>query len=753
MKTVDLLRSNVYSFRLPMGFCYISKKSKGEEKHIIEGFVSMKDSERDYDIIPPEAFKIDTYMQNPQVWYNHGLWKDENGNEIPVGRTLFLTIARLEKIPEDESLAVIDTLDEKETVLGFITKERAEALNLSEKDVGLWARCKITVDEVWELIEKGELNAFSWQGKVKVREEVRERDGEPKIVMVAEEIDLFEISVVFVPANEKALFTVAKSLFSKDNSLISQTAKEKKEKYECECIECGYREVTDKHCKDIKCKKCGGQMRRVGRPGPGQKSFMCLLDESEGHIHVAEVFLTEDNTLVGKTLITRGNVDQHEHSINCSIDMAVTNVSSTGTEHFHKIDVTNVKKYLDSQQANMSKSIVPFQDFPLAPMDMRWSFTTADQNALLGKGEKKDWATYRRVHIYYNPEKANTKAGYKLPIAKKINGRIKAVPRGVMAAMGALLGARGGVDIPSNEKKKAYNHLVKYYKKMDKKPPEFKQMSYYSFVRHLKSNLDIDDKEIEELIGKSVEWTVAKSQNVKKEDKAVNRLSQIKELTTDSPLRIADEAKYGDFLDAMDDDEYARHLELLNELVGQEEKYVITVSEKGEDVELSIVKESEYTDQQTTDSTNSQDDSDSTAKSDGDTSTGKDKVNLDELLKKLKEEIVKELKEELKSSQNTDTDIKGKEDDKLTIEDVKQLLADKLEEVMSGKVQSSTVELKNLEKAIEKFTQAVDKLGSMKISAKGISHLNLDRDYDKLDEETFWDGVFPENLTGGDIMY
>jgi len=45
-----------------------------------------------------------------------------------------------------------------------------------------------------------------------------------------------------------------------------------KKKYECECIECGHTLKTDKHCKDIKCSECGGQMRRKERPGPGQKS-------------------------------------------------------------------------------------------------------------------------------------------------------------------------------------------------------------------------------------------------------------------------------------------------------------------------------------------------------------------------------------------------------------------------------------------------------------------------------------------------
>lgn len=45
---------------------------------------------------------------------------------------------------------------------------------------------------------------------------------------------------------------------------------EKAEKYNCECIKCGYKITSDKHCDELKCPECGGQMRRVERPGPGQ---------------------------------------------------------------------------------------------------------------------------------------------------------------------------------------------------------------------------------------------------------------------------------------------------------------------------------------------------------------------------------------------------------------------------------------------------------------------------------------------------
>lgn len=44
--------------------------------------------------------------------------------------------------------------------------------------------------------------------------------------------------------------------------------------YGCECLSCGYTISSEEHCKDIKCPKCGGEMRREDRP-----SKLSLSDE------------------------------------------------------------------------------------------------------------------------------------------------------------------------------------------------------------------------------------------------------------------------------------------------------------------------------------------------------------------------------------------------------------------------------------------------------------------------------------------
>jgi len=47
---------------------------------------------------------------------------------------------------------------------------------------------------------------------------------------------------------------------------------------------------------------------------------------------------------------------------------------------------------------------------------------------------------------------------------------------GVRAAMAALFGARGGVDIPATDRRKVYNHLASHYREFDKTPPNFEAL-------------------------------------------------------------------------------------------------------------------------------------------------------------------------------------------------------------------------------------------------------------------------------------
>jgi len=53
---------------------------------------------------------------------------------------------------------------------------------------------------------------------------------------------------------------------------------EYQETFTCECVKCGYVLKSEIHCSELKCPECGGQMRRIERPGPGKEANMAVWD-------------------------------------------------------------------------------------------------------------------------------------------------------------------------------------------------------------------------------------------------------------------------------------------------------------------------------------------------------------------------------------------------------------------------------------------------------------------------------------------
>lgn len=90
--------------------------------------------------------------------------------------------------------------------------------------------------------------------------------------------------------------------------------------------------------------------------------------------------------------------------------------------------------------------------------------------------ENVDWGKYQQGFAWYDAENRENAGAYKLPHSDIMDGAICDVWAGVSAAMGALLGARGGADIPDDERKGVYNHLKQHYGQWDKAAPEFRDV-------------------------------------------------------------------------------------------------------------------------------------------------------------------------------------------------------------------------------------------------------------------------------------
>ncbi|MEM2122918.1 MAG: hypothetical protein QXE79_04695 [Candidatus Bathyarchaeia archaeon] len=87
--------------------------------------------------------------------------------------------------------------------------------------------------------------------------------------------------------------------------------------------------------------------------------------------------------------------------------------------------------------------------------------------------DRVDWAKYMKGFAWVDPESSDDYAGYKLPHHDIIDGELVVVWRGVAAAMAALLGARGGVDIPAGDRRAVYDHLARHYRQFEEEPPEY----------------------------------------------------------------------------------------------------------------------------------------------------------------------------------------------------------------------------------------------------------------------------------------
>ena len=421
MKTSVLIAGN---------FLY-RKSIDAEKQHIIEGIVSTEFSKRDYDVVPPSAFKIAQYMQNPQVWYNHGMWRDDAGNEIPIGKTLELYSIRIQKVSDEaKDFAVIAI--ESGNLIGLISKDRMEALALKEGDTGLWAKIRIDVDKVWAMIEAGTLNAFSWQGRA---ESVEVWD-ESKATFTRQlsSIDLMEISVVTIPADERSFFTMAKSFVG----LLAKTAPEVKSEPEddLEYI------VTD--------------------------------PASDGHYHEAEIRIV-GKMCTGRTVRTRKGTD-HVHPINAYMLNPMSGISNTGEEHFHPFSL----KHLEAKAALVSKYVFDFADLPIAPINTPFNLSKEDIQKVADV-----WAL-DKVYLYVNDtlpifvEKQDELTGnwvytinpaaVKFPIASYVEDILMVNFMAVEKAMEELLGETHG--LLTQDYVRAYSHLAKYYKKFGKELPK-----------------------------------------------------------------------------------------------------------------------------------------------------------------------------------------------------------------------------------------------------------------------------------------
>lgn len=136
------------------------------------------------------------------------------------------------------------------------------------------------------------------------------------------------------------------------------------------------------------------------------------------------------------------------------------------------------------------KSATPFKDLPLAPRGTVWSAQAAKKRVRVWAGADEGLTTpaiqkkYRDCFFWYDQANPSLFSSYKLPFSDIIDGKLTAVARGIFAAAAAMLGARGGVDIPAADRPAVIRHIERYYKKLGQDSPFTKSCNSWDNLTH-----------------------------------------------------------------------------------------------------------------------------------------------------------------------------------------------------------------------------------------------------------------------------
>lgn len=107
-----------------------------------------------------------------------------------------------------------------------------------------------------------------------------------------------------------------------------------------------------------------------------------------------------------------------------------------------------------------------------ADRSLMWEAVEAEKRVRSWAGaEDEPNVKYKSAFMFFDQEKEESFGGYKLQVSDIVDGQIKIIPRAVFAIRAVLSGARGGVDISSQDQEKAKGVINTLYKEMGLEEP------------------------------------------------------------------------------------------------------------------------------------------------------------------------------------------------------------------------------------------------------------------------------------------
>jgi HK97 family phage prohead protease len=198
-------------------------------------------------------------------------------------------------------------------------------------------------------------------------------------------------------------------------------------------------------------------------------------DESWKEMELSEEFWEAyralDNTIFDNlNAMQRGDIDAATMAANVA---AANEAFSAKLNEMFVMGGEDTTEPPESDQAkSVTKAAISYDEAhpdgtPLAPEETEWDgpaeIAAADVDGL------------KVMSAWVDEENEDIKQGYKLP-HHEAAGDHRLVWRGVVAAMGALLGARGGVEIPEADRQGVYDHLAQHYAEFEQEAPEFRMI-------------------------------------------------------------------------------------------------------------------------------------------------------------------------------------------------------------------------------------------------------------------------------------
>lgn len=107
-------------------------------------------------------------------------------------------------------------------------------------------------------------------------------------------------------------------------------------------------------------------------------------------------------------------------------------------------------------------------ELPLADRNRAWDSNKAEEHIFEWARweEHPNFVQAQRGFLAHDRDALENKSAYKLPFADVIDGKLKAVPRGIFAAAQVLQGARSGIDLPDDVIEQIRKHIESYYRKL-----------------------------------------------------------------------------------------------------------------------------------------------------------------------------------------------------------------------------------------------------------------------------------------------